>query len=113
MHEYTVAYDIYATAKRAATDNGATLVKVVHVDVGEMSMINPEQVEFLFGALCEEDLLFKGAKLTANTVPVRSECRCGYSGSEKYVCPICGNMPEIVEGREILVTNIEIEVDDE
>lgn len=29
MHESGIAYDIYATAKRAAEDNGAVLVKVI------------------------------------------------------------------------------------
>jgi hydrogenase nickel incorporation protein HypA/HybF len=29
-----------------------------------------------------------------------------------FVCPGCGALPELVKGREILVTSIEIEVDD-
>jgi hydrogenase nickel incorporation protein HypA/HybF len=29
-----------------------------------------------------------------------------------FVCPECGALPELVRGREIVVTNIEIEVDD-
>jgi len=29
-----------------------------------------------------------------------------------YVCPQCGALPELVKGREIVVTNVEIEVDD-
>ena len=38
MHEYTVAYDIYATAKRAALENAATGVRKISADFGEMSM---------------------------------------------------------------------------
>lgn len=113
MHEYTVAYDIYATARRAALENNATRVKTISADFGEMSMINPEQVEFLFSALTEEDALFQGAVLAYRTIAVKTVCPCGYKGSERYVCPGCGKLPQVVEGREICVTNIEIEVDDE
>lgn len=113
MHEYTVAYDIYATARRAALENNATRVKTISADFGEMSMINPEQVEFLFSALIEEDELFQGAVLEYRNIPVKVVCPCGYKGDERYVCPQCGKLPHIVEGREICVTNIEIEVDDE
>ncbi|MBP2132286.1 hydrogenase nickel incorporation protein HypA/HybF [Methanomicrobium sp. W14] len=113
MHEYTIAYDIFATSKRAALENSATRIKKVCVDVGEMTMINPEQVIFLFETMCEDDALFKDCKLEAKTIPVKSICKCGYKGNEKYVCPNCGSLPEIIDGREISVTNIEIEVDDE
>ena len=113
MHEYSIAYDVFATSKKAALDNSATHVKKVYIDIGEMTMINPEQVIFLFETMCEEDSLFKDCKIEAKTVQVKSKCPCGYEGSEKYVCPNCGKLPEIVEGREIVVANIEIEVDDE
>ncbi len=112
MHEYTVAYDIYATAKRAALENSATHVNKIYVDIGELSMINPEQVVFLFGILRDEDSLFKDAVLECHTVKALVQCTCGYRGSEKFVCPNCGSLPEVIEGREILVTNLEIEVDD-
>ncbi|UUX92348.1 hydrogenase maturation nickel metallochaperone HypA/HybF [Methanoplanus endosymbiosus] len=113
MHEYSIAYDIFATAKRTALDNSATKINKVHMSVGEMTMVNPEQVVFLFNTMRDEDPLFKDCILEYTDAPVKSVCKCGYEGSEKYVCPNCGSMPEIVDGREIRVTNIEIEVDEE
>ncbi|QYZ80269.1 hydrogenase maturation nickel metallochaperone HypA [Methanofollis formosanus] len=112
MHEYSIAYDIFATAKRAAVENEATEVTTVKVDVGEMAMVNPEQVEFLFGVIVEDDPLFAGTRLECWTVKVRTRCECGYEGDEKFVCPQCGGLPHIVEGKEIVVTNIEIEVNE-
>jgi hydrogenase nickel incorporation protein HypA/HybF len=113
MHEYTVAYDVYATAKRAAEDHHATEVKKIIVDVGEMTMVNPEQVKFLFDVIKEEDPLFQNATLEYRKVAVKVRCACGYEGNEHFVCPECGGLPEIIEGREIVVANIEIEVDDD
>ena len=44
MHEYSIAYDLYATARTAAREHGATKVKKVTVEVGKMAIVNPEQV---------------------------------------------------------------------
>lgn len=112
MHEYSIAYDIFATAQRAAVENHATQVKAVRVDVGEMAMVNPEQVKFLFEVIAEDDPVFAGVSMECRTVKVRTHCDCGYEGNEKFVCPQCGGLPHVVEGKEIVVTNIEIEVND-
>ncbi|MEN6512602.1 hydrogenase maturation nickel metallochaperone HypA [Methanoculleus sp.] len=113
MHEYSIAYDIYTTARRAALDNSAKEVKGVCVDVGRMAMVNPEQVEFLFNIIIEDDPLFAGARLSCRDIEARTRCSCGYEGSERFVCPGCGKLPEVVAGMEIVVTNIEIEVGEE
>ncbi|HJK75362.1 MAG TPA: hydrogenase maturation nickel metallochaperone HypA, partial [Methanocorpusculum sp.] len=46
------------------------------------------------------------------TVPPVAECECGYRGSEIFVCPTCGKLPHLVQGREILVKNIEIDTEE-
>ena len=111
MHEFSIAYDLYATARKAAIENNACKVKRVSVEVGKMAMVNPEQVIFLFGTVKEDDPLFEKTELVCTEVPPETTCPCGYSGQEIYVCPGCGALPHMVKGREIVVTNIEIEVD--
>ena len=111
MHEYAIAHDIYMTARRAALENQANLVKRIHVDIGEMALVNPEQVEFLFSVISEEDPLFAGATLVCRPLKPRTRCGCGYEGEEIFVCPTCGALPEVVHGREIVVTSLEIDVD--
>ncbi len=113
MHEYGIAYDIVETARRAAVDHKARSISKVCVDVGEISMINPEQVEFLFKAIVEDEPLFAGAELICTVIPPQTRCECGYVGNEIYVCPTCGALPSIEKGKEIVVTNIEIEAGEE
>lgn len=112
MHEYGIAYDLCTTARKAAVDNQARRVTRVSVEIGEMAMVNPEQLEFLFNVICEDDPLLKGARLVSEVVVPHTRCSCGYEGPERFVCPRCGALPEIVRGREIFVRNVEIEVDD-
>lgn len=112
MHEYSIAYDLYATARTAALEHKARQVKKVSVEVGKMAMVNPDQVVFLFDTIKEEDPLFRTAILECHETDPETRCACGYSGREIYVCPQCGALPDLVHGREIVVTNVEIEVDD-
>jgi hydrogenase nickel incorporation protein HypA/HybF len=112
MHEYSIAYDLYATARTAAVEHNANRVKKVSVEVGKMAMVNPEQVVFLFDTIKEEDPLFKKTILECHETPPQTRCSCGYAGDEIFICPRCGALPELVRGREIVVTNVEIEVDD-
>ena len=112
MHEYTIAYDLYATARTAAIEHHAKRVKKISVEVGKMAMVNPDQVTFLFDTIRTDDPLFETAVLDCHEVAAETKCICGYTGNEIFVCPACGALPELVKGREIVVTNVEIEVDD-
>jgi len=111
MHEYGIAYDIVVTSRKAALDNQARLITHIYVDVGELSLVNPDQIEFLFATIVEDDPLFKDAKLTFTKVAPQTRCVCGYVGSEIFVCPQCGLLPEIEKGKEVVVTKIEVEAD--
>ncbi len=112
MHESGIAYDVYVTSKRAAEENHAKLVKTIYVDVGSMAMVNPEQVEFMFHTFITDDPIFAETKLVFNTILPIAECACGYKGPEIFVCPNCGKLPHMIQGREILVKNLEIETGD-
>ncbi|MDD4423409.1 hydrogenase maturation nickel metallochaperone HypA/HybF [Methanocorpusculum parvum] len=109
MHESGIAYDVYVTSKRAAEENHAVTVKTIFVDVGSMAMVNPEQVEFMFRTFISDDPMFAETKLVFNTILPVAECECGYKGPEIFVCPNCGKLPRMIQGREIVVKNLEIE----
>ncbi len=54
MHEYSIAYDIFATAKKAALENNALTVQKIHVEIGELAMASKDQIEFLLKGLIQE-----------------------------------------------------------
>jgi len=74
-------------------------------------MVNPDQVEFLFHAIAEDDPLFREVAIETRTITPVVKCSCGYEGTTLFVCPLCGALPELVRGKEVLVSNIEVEVD--
>ena len=115
MHEYSIAYDVYLTARRSADDYSAKAVTVVYVEIGSLSMVNPEQVSFLFDLIAKEDNhpALVDAKAVCEVVLPETNCVCGYNGDEIYVCPMCGALPTIVKGKEVTVSRLEIEIDDE
>lgn len=113
MHESGIAYDLYATARRAAIENRATRVVRIGVECGELAMVNPEQVRFLFSVMVEDDPLFEGTVLDMTAVAPVMTCGCGgYEGDDPFVCPGCGRLPVLLKGREIVVTSCEIDVED-
>jgi hydrogenase nickel incorporation protein HypA/HybF len=75
-------------------------------------MVNPGQVEFLFSVIAADEPLFTGSRLVCRKVTPRGRCTCGYEGEECFVCPCCGALPDLIQGREIVVTSVEVEVPD-
>jgi hydrogenase nickel incorporation protein HypA/HybF len=79
MHELSIATDLINTAIETAKQNNAKKVLSVTVEIGELAMINPEQLSFMYEVLTEENML-KGSKPRSST-PAVMECpNCGYKG---------------------------------
>ncbi len=114
MHELSIATDLVNTALRTAKDNNAKKVITVTVEAGELAMVNPEQLEFMFDILVEDNLL-KGSRLKIETVPAVGECSsCGYKGpiEDRFACacPKCSMTLKIIAGRDICLKNMELEI---
>jgi len=115
MHEFGIATDIFSVVDQTARENKAKKVLSVTVEVGQLAMINPEQLKFSFEIITDEGP-YAGAELIVETVPAVARCKCGFEGrlgDEDYVCPKCGGMYELLEGRGICVKNIEVELEDD
>jgi hydrogenase nickel incorporation protein HypA/HybF len=114
MHELSIATDLVNTALRTAQENKAKKVLAVTVEAGELAMVNPEQLEFMFDILIEDNMM-KGAKLRIETVPAVGECpNCGYKGpiEDRFACscPKCSMTLKITAGRDICLKNMELEI---
>jgi hydrogenase nickel incorporation protein HypA/HybF len=113
MHELSIATDLVNAATATAKENHANKVLSVRVDIGELAIVNPEQLKFMYEIITEETIL-KGSNLEMNMVPADTVCRCGYRGGieDKFTCacPVCGMTLQILKGKDVVVTSIEIDV---
>lgn len=109
MHELTITQGIVETCELNA--GGRKVVEVV-LQIGALSGVMPEAVEFCFEA-CTRDTLLEGARLVIVRIGAKARClRCraefplqGYFDP----CPRCcalGN--EILAGEELRIMEIEI-----
>ena len=111
MHEMSIAQGIIDICLQHA---GGRRVNALEVEIGELSAVVPEAVEFCFEACCRDTLL-NNAQLTIIRIPGRGDCQeCGLETplSELFgSCLECGsNRVVIIAGEEMRVR--EIEVDD-
>ncbi len=115
MHEFGIATGIVEVIEQTIEKQPVKRVLTVTVEVGQLAMVNPEQLKFSFDVIVEGGP-FEGAELNVTTLPAVARCHCGFEGAlgdEDYVCPVCGGMYELLEGRGICVKNIEVELEDE
>ncbi len=124
MHELSMAQAIVDTVMDAAEKNNAQDVLEVTIEIGQLTMLNSEQLKFLLDVIIEGTLL-ENSEILIEEIPVEIKCQsCDFKGeantegSDHYltivVCPECGGRNlEITKGRECNVKNIRIEKVDE
>ena len=120
MHELSMADAIVKTVLDAAEKNQAEQILEVTIEIGKLTMLNPEQLRFLLEVLTEDTLL-EGSEIILEEIPVEIVCKsCNYAGltdlddSDHYLlivkCPECGERDlEVTAGRECNIKNIKIE----
>ncbi len=124
MHELSMAQAIVDTVMDAAEKNNAQDVLEVTIEIGQLTMLNSEQLKFLLDVIIEGTLL-ENSEILIEEIPVEIKCQsCDFKGdantegSDHYLtmvlCPECGGRNvEITKGRECNVKNIRIEKVDE
>jgi hydrogenase nickel incorporation protein HypA/HybF len=115
MHELSILQGLIEQVEQAvANDDGCRVLKV-RVEVGEMSGVVPEALEFAYEISCAGTVL-EGAELVIETVSVKQRCRqCEKEFDVKdlcFLCPDCGSSNlEKLSGFELRIREIEIEED--
>ncbi|WP_297981713.1 hydrogenase maturation nickel metallochaperone HypA [uncultured Methanobrevibacter sp.] len=124
MHELAMAQGILNAVLETAEANDAIEVTEIVMEIGRLAMLNPEQLKFMLGVLCE-DTIAKNAELIIENIDVEIDCHnCGFKGvanvddSDHYapmiLCPECeSHRVEIKNGKDVTVRNISIEKEDD
>jgi hydrogenase nickel incorporation protein HypA/HybF len=118
MHEFALAEDLLKLALNEARKADIVRLDKIIVQIGTLSGVSVDALEFSFGFLREEDPITKNAELVVKRVEGKGRCK---TCSEEVAldrlflfCPIC-NTPtiEITSGREFLLLSLEGETEDE
>ncbi len=110
MHELSITQGIIDLCTQHA---GGRKVQGVVVEIGDLSGVVPEAVEFAFDA-CSRGTLLEGARLEIVRIPGRGHCRsCGveFPLTSLYdPCAACGTYGVTIRaGEEMRVREIEVE----
>ena len=113
MHEMALTESIVEIATEAAKKQGAAKVKRVFVDVGALSHVEPEALQFCFAAV-SAGTIAEGANLEIDRISGAGWCAdCGKTVAlaERFgACPECGGAHvRISAGDELRVREIEVE----
>lgn len=125
MHELAMASSIVDAILSTAKKNDAIKVTEAVLEIGDMTMLNPEQLRFMMSIL-SEDTMLEDTEIIINMIPIEIECEsCGFQGESKTdenqdhlmavaKCPKCENTQvHVIKGRECNVKTIKIEKEDE
>ena len=112
MHEYSVVQALIDRVEAEARARGASTVHRISVRVGEMAGVDVELFETAY-ATFRENTLCAEAELCVNVVRARWGCqRCGAAPIPGQVlrCVQCDSRLRLVEGDELMLDRIEMEV---
>jgi len=113
MHELSIAMNIVDIAREEAELRGAPGVDVVYLKLGPLSGVVKEALLFSYEIACQHTPL-EGSKLLIEEVPIIANCpvcqeRRYVQSIQSLCCAECGTpTPEILEGRELMVTALEL-----
>ena len=113
MHELSIMESALSTALAEASRAEARRVRVICLQIGKLSGVVPEALQFAFEALTPGTLA-EGAELAIENVPARFWCvGCTNEFEAENLlaeCPRCGSPSrELRSGREMKLTSLEIE----
>ncbi|HID96381.1 MAG TPA: hydrogenase maturation nickel metallochaperone HypA [Candidatus Latescibacteria bacterium] len=122
MHEFSTAQAIVKSVLERAKERNARRLLEVEVEIGGLTLLNPEQVEFWI-KLGLERTIGNNARLAVRTIEPQISCKvCGYEGEIKVegdlllhvpfyslCCPECSSGEIVVKkGRECCVKRIKV-----
>ena len=113
MHEMTIAMNIVDIVCKQANDENAHKINSVDIEIGELSGVLIDSLEFCFEA-ASKNTIADGADLNIHTIKAEAFCKtCNNSfniESEFSSCPTCENYNfELKKGKELLIKSFNID----
>lgn len=113
MHELSIAISMIEMAAEEVKKNGGTRVDALHLKLGRLSGVVRDALLFSWDIACQGTAL-EGSRLVIEDVPVVVRCpKCRnektLEAADGLFCPVCWEeTPEVLQGKELLVTALEI-----
>ncbi len=114
MHELSIAVSMVDMAAEEAAKRGDVKVDAIHLKLGKLTGVVKDALLFSYEIVCQGTPL-EGSRLIIEEIPVVVFCpKCEMETPPVAVnnlcCPKCETpTPEVVSGREMEVTALEIE----
>jgi len=113
MHELSIIMNALRIAEENAKNLDAKIVHEIEMDIGKLSGIDFEALEFAMLHTKKNEIL-KNVKLIINKIPAKARCKsCNYEFDiEDFytACPLCGKFNhDIFQGKELKLKAIKID----
>jgi hydrogenase nickel incorporation protein HypA/HybF len=112
VHEYSIVQALVERVAAEARARGATAVHRLSIRIGELSGVEPALLTTAYETFRERSVC-EHADLAVTVVAARWECpRCGRAigRGDRLACIACAVPARLVEGDEIMLDRIEMEV---
>jgi hydrogenase nickel incorporation protein HypA/HybF len=113
MHELSIAVELIQTVEDAARQANAARVSRVSIDLGALSGVEADALQFAYDVATARTLL-EGSILDITAVPIQVTCSaCGTVTTlpihVPLVCGACGRSAvPVTQGKELLISCVEV-----
>ncbi|MGC2238584.1 MAG: hydrogenase maturation nickel metallochaperone HypA [Pyrinomonadaceae bacterium] len=113
MHELSIAMSMIDMATEESAQRGGAKISALHLRLGALSGVVKDALLFSWEVACQGTTL-EGSRLVIEEVPVVVNCPAcreerTLTSIQNFSCPVCSApTPEVLRGRELLVTALEI-----
>jgi hydrogenase nickel incorporation protein HypA/HybF len=113
MHELSIAMQIVEIVEEEAKKHDSALVSAVHLEIGTLSGVEPDALEFAMEEAVRHSIVAKAELFYhyIEAVAVCEEC-CHEFKTEDYfkVCPYCNSInTSLLKGKELKIKSIDIQ----
>lgn len=110
MHELSIVENIIDITQKKAIEENFSIVKKIIIDIGELSCVSIEALEFCFDVACKNTVLER-AELIVNSIKGMAKCKqCDIKFTLENIydlCPQCDNNDIIIiAGKETRIKSL-------